>query len=197
VTPVRVGPAPGCSGISLDIDRSTVWLPADVGLDLGGIGKGYAADVVAAGLVARGARGACVAVGGDVRCSGRGPIGGSWEIDVEDPIAPDRTLFAHRIGDGAIVTSTRRLRRWRHGGRWRHHLIDPSTGEPAEGDVTAVVVADSTAWQAEGWAKAAFVAGAGALDLLDRAGRTAWIVHDDGRVVGSATARRGAYTEVA
>ena len=40
----RATPAPGCAGIVLDHERGTVALPAGVGLDLGGIGKGAAAD---------------------------------------------------------------------------------------------------------------------------------------------------------
>ena len=54
----------------IDRDHNTVALPAGVQLDLGGIGKGLAADLVASGLVERGALGACVALGGDVRVAG-------------------------------------------------------------------------------------------------------------------------------
>ena len=68
------GPAPGCTGVVVDAHARTVTLPDGAGIDLGGIGKGYAADLVAGGLVARGAAAACVALGGDVRAGVPAPM---------------------------------------------------------------------------------------------------------------------------
>src|SRR5262249_29243399 len=50
-------PAPGCHGIVVDERVGLVQLPADVRLDPGGIGKGLAADLVAAELMAAGSDG--------------------------------------------------------------------------------------------------------------------------------------------
>ncbi len=61
------GPAPGCRGIVIDPIVGAVTLPSGVELDLGGIGKGLAADLVVDELLAAGAAGACVNVGGDLR----------------------------------------------------------------------------------------------------------------------------------
>jgi thiamine biosynthesis lipoprotein len=190
-TPALGAPAPGCSGVVVDRSRGTIRLPPGVGLDLGGVGKGYAADLVARGLVSRGAVGACVGVGGDVRCAGVGPVRGGWDVEVEDPFAPARVLFRRHLREAAIVTSTRLFRRWRHAGSWQHHLIDPATGVPAGRGVAAVIVTDHDAWRAEGWAKAAFVAGpVDGLELLDRAGLAGWIVDDAGiRHVSTAAAK--------
>jgi thiamine biosynthesis lipoprotein len=52
-----VSGAPGCGDIELDAERSTVRLPVGVAIDLGGIGKGHAADIVAGELLAAGATG--------------------------------------------------------------------------------------------------------------------------------------------
>jgi hypothetical protein len=57
----------GYDRIVVDLARSTVTLPLGVGLDPGGIGKGYAADLLVEELLPRGAAGACVNVGGDLR----------------------------------------------------------------------------------------------------------------------------------
>ncbi|HZP30691.1 MAG TPA: FAD:protein FMN transferase [Acidimicrobiia bacterium] len=171
------GHAPGCAGIVLDRADRTVRLPAGVGIDLGGIGKGFAADLVARGLVERGAAGACVALGGDVRTGGRGPGDGPWLVPVEDPFDEQSVLFTHALDDGAIVTSTRLFRRWVHDGRLRHHIIDPATGAPADTGVAAVVVADRVAWRAEALAKAALIAGLhDGRALLEGHGVEAWIV---------------------
>jgi thiamine biosynthesis lipoprotein len=174
-------PAPGCDGIRVDHAHSMISLPAGVALDLGGIGKGLAADLVATGLVARGAAGACVALGGDVRVAGRGPHGGAWTIEIEDPLDESKILFRRTLAGGAVVTSTTRFRRWTRGGTVLHHIIDPTTGTPAARGVTAVIASADAAWWAEGIAKAALVAGIDdGLELLERLGVAAVIVGDRG-----------------
>ncbi|MFA5885266.1 MAG: FAD:protein FMN transferase, partial [Acidimicrobiia bacterium] len=176
-------PAPGCAGIETDRAAGTLRLPHGVGLDLGGIGKGKAADRVAAGLRARGVTAACVSLGGDVRAygAGNGPDGRGWAIPVEDPGDESRVLFTHTVDDGAIVTCTDRFRRWVYGGRVQHHLVDPTTGLPADTGLTAVVVADTTCARAEVLAKAAFVGGPGRGGaLLARFGVDAWFVDQSG-----------------
>jgi thiamine biosynthesis lipoprotein len=178
----RATPAPGCDGIRIDRERATLLLPEGVGIDLGGIGKGLAADIVATGLVERGALGACVGLGGDVRVAGTPPAGEEWPIRVEDPFDEEGTLCTRRLRDAAIVTSTTRFRRWSRGGRQLHHLIDPATGEPTDNGVLAVVATAAEAWWAEGVAKAALVAGVDeGIALLERLGVAAVVVEVGGR----------------
>jgi len=188
-------PVPGCAGIVLDHNACTVSLPAGVGLDLGGIGKGAAADHLAEGLVARGASGACVSMGGDVRAAGATPGDAPWPIPVEDPFDcdhdPARTLLTVPLANAAIVTSTRLIHRWVHDGVARHHLIDPATGHPADRGVAAVVVEAPSARWAESLAKAALIAGVTqGLHLLARHGVRGWLVDDEGRVTETSGARR-------
>lgn len=174
-------PAPGCDRIRLDRMNSTIAFPSGVTLDLGGVGKGLAADLVATGLVARGAAGACVGMGGDVRVAGRGPDGGAWSIEVEDPFDESRVLCTRRLDCNAIVTTTTRFRRWTRGDAVLHHIIDPVTGAPAARGVTAVIAEGDDAWWTEGVAKAALVAGVNdGLELLERLGVAAIIFDDDG-----------------
>jgi thiamine biosynthesis lipoprotein len=139
------------------------------------------ADLVATGLVARGAAGACVGLGGDVRVAGRGPDGGAWVIEVEDPFDETRTLCSRTLLDSAIVTCTTRFRRWTRGGEVLHHIIDPATGASADHGATAVVAVGDAAWWAEGVAKAALVAGIDdGIALLERLGVAGVIVGDHG-----------------
>jgi thiamine biosynthesis lipoprotein len=175
-------PVPGCAGLRVDRERSTVTIPAGVALDLGGIGKGLAADLVATGLIERGATGACVGLGGDVRVAGSPVEGETWPIRVEDPFDEAATLTTRGLLDEAIVTSTTRFRRWNRGTRTMHHIIDPATGEPADRGVVAVVAQADEAWWAEGVAKAALVAGVGAgLEMLERLGVAAVVFDTSGR----------------
>lgn len=177
--PPRGVAAPGFGAVALDEDKRAVWLPPEVRLDLGGIGKGLAADLVAEGLVQRGAASALVALGGDIRTAGTVPPGG-WRIPVEDPFDEAETWREVVLGDGAVVTSTTLLRRWRRGGVELHHLVDPLAGMPAQTGVVAVVARGPQAWWAEGIAKAALVLGERAAPaLLAGSGVTASLFRAD------------------
>jgi thiamine biosynthesis lipoprotein len=175
---------PGLAGAELDLVNGTVTLAPGTCLDLGGIGKGLAGDLVVEGLLARGARSVCLSLAGDVRVGGSPPEPGAWAIPVEDPFDDDRVLFTRALSAGAIVTSTTRFHAWSRGGGRQHHLIDPRTGRPATSGVTAVVATAGEAWRAEGFAKAAVVLGAEAgAALLTRAHIMAWLFSDDGAVL--------------
>lgn len=189
-------PTPGIVDIVIDVDEHTVSLPPGVHIDLGGIGKGMAADMVAEGAIDRGAVGSAIGLGGDVRIAGRGPDDeGAWDIHVEHPLDESRELTVHRLTDSgpcAIVTSTTMMRTWRRAGASLHHLIDPRTGTSAVTDLAAVVVAGPEAGWSEVMAKAALIAGSrrGAV-LLEAAGARAWLVHGNGVVTEAHPAGAG------
>lgn len=149
-------PAPGCAGIEVDVASGYVWLPAGVRIDPGGIGKGLAADLIAAAIVAAGAAGTLVNLGGDLRADGQTPIGG-WRIGVEDPHQPARQLTTMTIHDQAVATSSRLKRRWATPDGGVHHLIDPRTGHPVESLVDSITVVANEAWWAEAMTKALMV----------------------------------------
>ncbi len=177
----------GFGSVTLDPGHRAVGLPAGVGLDLGGIGKGLAADLVADELVLRGARSVAVSLGGDVRVAGEGPHrDGSWLVPVHRS-TDGAWLGEFPLVDEAIVQSTTRVRSWTAGGRRLHHLIDPATGWPADTGLAGVVVTGPGAARSEVFAKAALIAGP--LDgpaLLDEAGLDGWFIADDGSVQGTA-----------
>jgi len=188
--PVPVpGPAPGPVGIELDAIRRRVQLPADVHLDLGGIGKGRAADLVSERLMTWGVRAVgavsavCVDLGGDVRV--RGTCEGTpWVIAVEDPFDRTHAIAAVALDDGAVATSSRLTRRWRHGGVDAHHVIDPATGRPADRGLAAVTVIAGEAQWAEVLAKAALVLGIDlGIALIESSGAAALLVDDDGEAI--------------
>lgn len=177
-------PAPGCDGIVVDLAAASVTLPAGVALDLGGIGKGRAADLVAELIVAEGARGALVDLGGDVRVLGR-PPGDAWHIAVDPPFGESADpLAVLSLRAGAVVTTARTRRRWRRDGVEQHHLIDPATGLPVRSGLASVTVLAAEALAAEVVATAAFVAGpvAGA-ELVAVSGAAGLLVTDDGEVL--------------
>jgi len=180
----RLGAVPGgttgCADIELLPLLPAVRLPPGVRIDLGGIGKGRAADVLTSELLAAGAGGVCVNLGGDVRVGGTPPEPPGWQVDLDPALAAGR---AFHLDDGAVATSTRLRRTWMSDGVPQHHLVDPQDGRPAWTGLAAVTVLARSAAHAEVLAKAAFVAGPTVgRDLLAGADTTGLFVHDDGRV---------------
>lgn len=162
-----VRPAPGLADIELIADINAITLPDGVTIDPGGIGKGLAADLTAELLLASGADGALVNLGGDLRALGRGPSSEGWAVTVDDPIHTGHELLRLAISEGAVATSSRLLRRWQTTEGEAHHLIDPSTGQPAQTDVVAVTVVAGEAWWAEALTKTLFLAGLAGLHEIN------------------------------
>jgi thiamine biosynthesis lipoprotein len=168
--------------IDIVVDGSTITLPGGTGFDPGGIGKGLAADLVTVELLAAGADGACVNMGGDVRAAGLSPSGSpGWTIDVVHPHLQQR-LCAVGIVDGAVATSTTLRRRWTVDGEVRHHLIDPRTGAPSTSDIDLVTVVAGDAWAAEVLAKAVLLRGEHPFDIVAGTGAEALLVTQSGDV---------------
>lgn len=143
--------------IELDAVARTVWLPPGVGLDLGGIAKGWLADRVLRGLSQTGA--AYADLGGDIAFSAPPAGTDDWRIEIEDPRAADGVAAIMRVTGGGVATSGVTRRAWNVGGEVRHHLIDPRNGRPAVTDLLSVTVAAPTAAAAEVAAKATLLLG--------------------------------------
>jgi thiamine biosynthesis lipoprotein len=167
----------------IDIDAAAGWvrLPPGTVLDPGGLGKGLAADIVASELLAAGAAGALVEVGGDLRVTGTPPADGAWSIAVSE-IVPGESSRTLRVLDGGVATSTSRFRTWTFEGRRCHHVLDPGTSRPTSNDVVSCTVVAATGADAEAFTKIAFVLGVeAAIDRLDEAGLAASVTTTDGR----------------
>jgi thiamine biosynthesis lipoprotein len=148
---IGAGPLPGMWA-SVRVEGDAVRRPPGTRLDSGGLGKGLAADLIAAALAA------CttwaVDCGGDLRIGGLAAHARDVEIAAPDGgPAIDRL----RLVRGAVATSGVTRRAWAGG----HHLVDPRTGRPADtGIVQATAVAPS-GLAAEVRAKTALLAGPG------------------------------------
>jgi thiamine biosynthesis lipoprotein len=165
-----------CDDIVVDHDSLTIMLPKDCALDLGGIGKGRAADLVADELVDV-ATGGCINLGGDLRVFGHAPDDApAWAVGLEEPEDRDTVMLVVGLADGALATSSTTHRRWQaDDGTARHHLIDPRTHEPARTALHSVSVIAGSAMTAEIHAKASLIAGKPTDDTLPML-----FVRDDG-----------------
>jgi thiamine biosynthesis lipoprotein len=169
----------------VEIHGRTVRLRDGVGLDSGGIGKGLAADLVIAELLARGAEGACVNLGGDLRVAGVSPEDDGWTIGVDHPWSPGPVALVG-VACGGVATSTTLRRRWLVGDEWRHHLIDPRSGLPSDSDLNHVTVIAGEGWVAEVLAKAVLLNGSEfAFNILGGTGADALAVDQHGRITAT------------
>jgi thiamine biosynthesis lipoprotein len=145
----------GWRNIEVDEARGLVRLPAGVGLDFGGIAKGMAVDAALDLLEREGLTPALVNAGGDLATRGVPPGADSWALTV-----PGKAQgWVIGLTRGALATSGVARRRWTQGGRERHHLIDPRTGEPANSSLWSVTATADTCAQAEVAAKTALILG--------------------------------------
>ncbi len=154
---VATSPSPGIEGIVVDDELGTITLPEGVGFDPGGIGKGLAADLLVEELIADGAAGVFVSIGGDIRTGGVPPEGDGWLVPIQEPAVAPRPLATVGISGGAMATSTTEKRTWMAGGTRRHHVIDPRTGHPAHTPVALVTVIAGEGWWAEALATQLFL----------------------------------------
>ena len=181
--PARRAAAPGRTSrwreFEVDEEAGEIVRPPGASFDTGGTGKGLAADMIAERL--RGYSRFIVDCGGDIRIGGVDALVNPYEVFVEHPLTGDRA-YVLRLGFGGVATSGLNVRIWRGPeGRYAHHLLDPSTGQPAwTGLVGATALAD-TAVEAETLSKAALLSGPEAgRELLAPGGGL--LVHDNGRV---------------
>jgi thiamine biosynthesis lipoprotein len=140
------------------------WLPGADGVrafDPTGLVKGWAVEEATGALVQRLARlgphDVLVSAGGDVVVHCERTDTPDWRIALEDPRDRSRTLLTVPLRRGAVATSGTAAR--------GEHIVDPATGAPPSGLLSATVVGPELTW-ADVYATAAFVRGADALAWL-------------------------------
>jgi thiamine biosynthesis lipoprotein len=170
---------PVWTSIAVLDDAAAIRRDPRVEIDLGGVGKGLAADLLADRLA--GYERFVIDCGGDVRVGGSRPEQWPVEVDVQHPLT-GAAVDSFQIYDGAAATSGLDARIWqREDGSFAHHLIDPATGEPAWTGLIAASAKAPTGVEAEALAKAALLSGPkGAPRFLAEHGGL--VVHDNGDI---------------
>lgn len=144
-------------GAIVEIDAPSLRARVELGaaVDLGGVGKGFAATQALWAM--RDAwpelPGGLVDLGGDIAVWGAAPGWGPWRLSIADPRVPGSSLATIAIYDGAVATSGRDQRRF--GPELTlHHLIDPDIGTPADTGPLAVTVIGVDAAEVDAYATA-------------------------------------------
>ena len=128
-------------------------------IDVGGIGKGYAADQAVVLMKKAGAVAGVVSLSGDIKTFGRLPDGGAFRVGIRHPRKEGELLTEIRLQDEAISTAGDYERFFEKDGVRYHHILDPHTLQPARGCQSVSVIAKEGVW-ADGLDTGIFVLGA-------------------------------------
>jgi thiamine biosynthesis lipoprotein len=131
-----------------------------MGLDLGAIAKGYAADEAARLLKARGVPAALINLGGNIVAGGRKPDGSPWRIGIQDPEKPRGDSIGYiETAPVSVVTSGIYERYFVSDGIRYHHLFDTRTGYPVQNGLLSVTIVTGSSMIADGYSTLAFALG--------------------------------------
>ncbi len=121
--------------VIIDRENSTVFLSdPEMSLDVGAVAKGYATEMIAQSLIAKGVNKYTLSFGGNIRTIGTKGDGTVWKTAVTNPdlsaseVKP--YLMMVELCDQAFVTSGSYQRYYIVDGKSYHHIIDPSTLMP-------------------------------------------------------------------
>lgn len=178
-----LGSVPGWHTVAVDLQASTIRTAPGVMIDLGATAKALAADRAADRARDAAGCGVLVSFGGDLAIAGPPPADG-WRVRVTDDHragveAPGQWIW---LRSGGLATSSTFVRRWRTDSGVAHHLLDPSTGRPADGVWRTASVAAGSCLDANIASTAAIIRGEPALAWLQSLGLPARLVHIDGSV---------------
>ena len=170
----------GYQNIVLDINKQTVFLKyKGMKIGFGAVGKGYAADMAKKLLQKLGVKGGLVNASGDLNCWGKQDDGQSWKVGITNPLNKNKIFSWFDIEDQAVVTSGNYEKYVNFNGKRYTHIINPKTGYPSTGIVSATVFAPK-AELADALATSIFVMGTSVgIDLINQLKGVDCIVIDD------------------
>jgi len=159
---------PAFNEVAFDPTDNLIRLPLGMEIDLNGIAKGWIVER-AAQLLHTYAETCAVSAGGDMVFIGHPSDGMDWDVYLEDPRDSEKMISQLHVASGGVATSSVMKRTWRLGGKVRHHLIDPRTGESAKTDWLSVTVIAPDIITADVYAKAILIGGEAELPNLLKA----------------------------
>ncbi|NOS82326.1 MAG: FAD:protein FMN transferase [Nitrospira sp.] len=145
--------------VHADVQKQTIYLEkTGMRIDVGGIGKGYAADQAVMAMKKAGAVAGVIALSGDIKTFGRLPGGRKFPVGIQHPRKEGEVLAFIDLEDEAISTAGDYERFFERDGVRYHHILDPKTLQPARSCQSVTVVAREGIW-ADGLDTGIFVMG--------------------------------------
>jgi len=149
----------GFDKIHIDKKRGNIkFRDRGMGVDLGGIAKGYAVDCAVKELKRKGIDSAIINAGGDIYCLGS-KFDRPWQLGLQHPRKKNKLFETLKLRDLAVVTSGDYQQYLESETKRYSHIIDPKTGYPVEGDVISVTVVAKDTLTADAVATCVFLLG--------------------------------------
>lgn len=129
---------------SIEVNEAahTIYLPLPgMRIDVGGIGKGYAADMAVEVMKRAGARAGVVALSGDIKTFGSLPDSAGFPVGIKHPRQDGAVLAVVELKNEAISTAGDYERFFEQNGIRYHHILDPQTLQPARDCQSVTVIA--------------------------------------------------------
>lgn len=140
------------------IDNNTVAVPDGVMLDLGGIAKGYAADMITEYFEQNGVRDALISLGGNV-CTMGDKQGRPWQIGIQSPYSSQQLDVIEISGKRSVVSSGDYERCFEKDGVRYHHILDLATAMPAQSDIRSVTILSESSVMGDALSTICFILG--------------------------------------
>ena len=130
-------------------------------IDTGGIGKGYASEVIYRVMKEDGVESAVVSLGGNVMTIGSKPDGSRWKVAIEDPDNSDSGNYAGviQLADKFAITSGGYQRFFEKNGKKYIHIMDPASGHPVDNDLSSVTIVSESGTEGDALSTALYVMG--------------------------------------
>lgn len=151
----------GYNDLILDPDEQSVFLKrTGMGLDLGGIAKGYSADRISEMLKSMGVESGIINLGGNILAMGSKADGSAWKIGIQNPMS-DRGEYIGiaEVVNQTVVTSGIYERYFEMDGKRYHHIMDTKTGYPADNELAGVSILATSSIEADALSTTCFVLG--------------------------------------
>ncbi len=145
--------------ISYEHDSGDISLPDGMEIDLGSVAKGYAGQKAADYLKENGVTSGLLSLGGNIQAIGSKPDGSPWKIGIQDPFQNNKPMMVLSVSDRSVVTSGGYERYFEQDGQTYWHIMDPSTGYPAENGLVSVTIVGTDGMLCDGLSTSLFVMG--------------------------------------
>lgn len=145
----------------LDKENLTVYLEdKNMKIDLGGIAKGFTADIISNLLSENNVNSAIINLGGNIFAKGIKVNGSKWKIGIQDPNSNRGAIVGNiSVENKSIVTSGTYERFFEQDGIKYHHILSPSTGYPYENNIAGITIVSDYSVDGDGLSTSVFAMG--------------------------------------
>lgn len=141
-------------------DNTVQLLDPYAAIDVGGIAKGYIADLLKKYLKEQGVKHAIINLGGNVLTIGSRLDGSDYNIGIQKPFdVTGEPITSVRISNKSVVTSGTYQRYFEAEGKIYHHILDPHTGYPCENNLNSVTIITNSSLTADALSTTCFLLG--------------------------------------